>query len=88
MATMDDFALRIGQQATLLRSPGRYTYGLVFALTHDELHQLYWGAGLHAYRVEPVLARLVTGGWVPALCCNLLEPPQGGENAAYAQWLQ
>lgn len=86
-AMVEGHALRLGDKATLLRQDGARAYGMVFALTHAEIGALY--AGLQAYRPEPVLARLLDGGAVPALCMNLLEPPAPGErNPAYAAKLR
>ncbi len=39
-AYVDGYALRIGRRATLLPSSGARAYGMVFALTHDELDRL------------------------------------------------
>lgn len=84
---VDDFALRIGQKATLLKTPGARAYGMLFALTHGEIQTLY--AGLEGYRPEPVLAQTLTGQAVPALCMNLLEPPASTEdNPEYASKLR
>ena len=48
-AYVNDFALRIGQRATLLPSAGARAYGMLFALTHAELDRLYAAPGLDAY---------------------------------------
>ena len=71
-AYLDDFALRIGNRATLVPSAGARAYGMVIALTHSELQHLYGAPGLDQYRPEAVLARLMDGVAVPALCYNLL----------------
>lgn len=79
--------LRIGRQATLLRSVGGQACGVVYSMTHDELERLY--AGLADYRVEPVLVWTLDGDVVPALCCTLLQPPGDWEgNAAYTRDLR
>jgi hypothetical protein len=36
-AYVNDFALRIGNRATLVSSPGARAYGMLIALTHSEL---------------------------------------------------
>ena len=62
---------------------------MVFALTHDELARLYAAPGLEHYRPEALLARLLEGETVPALCYNLREVPGPGEtNAEYATRLR
>ena len=54
-AYVDDFALHIGQRATLLPSPGGRVYGMLFGLTHSELERLYVAPDLEQYRPEAVL---------------------------------
>ena len=83
-AHVDGFALRIGERATLVPSPGARAYGMLIALTHAELERLYGAPGLERYRPEAVIAQL-DGIAVPALCYNLLEAPQPHErNPDYA----
>ncbi len=84
-AYVDGYALRIGQRATLVRAAGARAYGMVFALTHDELDRLYAGPGLEGYLPEAILAHLLEGETLPALCYNLDETPGHGEaNTEYA----
>jgi hypothetical protein len=84
-----DFALRIGQRATLLRAPEARSYGILMALTHAEIEQLYAEASVQAYRPEAVLAELADGSRVPALCFNLCLPPGPEEvNSGYAAKLR
>jgi hypothetical protein len=88
-AFVEDFALRIGQRATLVPSSGFRAYGMLFALTHPELDRLYAAPGLDAYRPEAVLVRTLEGVTTPALCYNLCEPPRPEErNPEYAARLQ
>jgi hypothetical protein len=88
-AHVDDFALRIGQRATLLPSSGARAYGMLIALTHQELERLYTAPGLEHYRPEAVLAHPLEGTPVPALCYNLREAPGPHErNPDYATRLQ
>ena len=88
-AYVDDFALRIGQRATLLPSAGARAYGMLFAVTHSELDQLYSASGLEQYRPEAVLAQPLEGTPAPALCYNLREAPRPDErNPEYAARLQ
>jgi hypothetical protein len=88
-AFVDDFALRIGQRATLLPSTGARAYGMLVALTHLELARLYAAPGLDEYRPEAVLALPLEGQPSPALCYNLREAPRPDErNPEYAVRLQ
>jgi hypothetical protein len=84
-----DFALRIGQRATLVPYPGSRAYGLVIALTHAELERLYSAPGLQVYRPEAVVAHTTDGEAIPALCYNLVQAPDPHErNAEYARRLR
>jgi hypothetical protein len=88
-ACVPGFALRIGQRATLLQNPDARAYGIVMELTHVEIEQLYAEASVRAYCAEAVLAELSDGSHVPALCFNLLLPPDPEEaNAEYAAKLR
>jgi hypothetical protein len=88
-AYLDDFALRIGNRATLVATPGARAYGMLLALTHSELDHLYRAPDLDRYRPEAVVVRLMQGGSVPALCYNLILEPQADErNPDYAARLQ
>ena len=83
------FALRIGQRATLVPSPGGRAFGMVVALTHAELEKLYGAPGLEHYRPEAVIAQPLEGAAVAALCYNLLDAPRPEErNPEYALRLQ
>jgi hypothetical protein len=87
-AKVEGYALRIGQRVTLLRSLESRAFGMVYSLTHAEIHSLYWGAGIEAYRAEAVIVQIPGGGSIPALCCILLEPPAAEEvNPEYSEKL-
>jgi hypothetical protein len=84
-AYVAEFALRIGQRATLVPSPGARAYGMLIALTHAEIERLYAPPGLENYRPEAVLAQPIEGIAVPALCYNLPQAPEPHErNPDYA----
>ena len=86
-AKVQDYELKIGNMATLLRSLGKEASGMVYALTHAEIDALYWGGGLDAYVSEALVAE-VEGDQIPVLCCNLLLPPkESEENLEYAKKL-
>src|SRR2546430_15434925 len=70
-AYVADFALRIGQRATLLPAAGARAYGMLIALTHRELERLYTAPGLEQYRPEAELAQTLDGTLVPARYYNL-----------------
>jgi hypothetical protein len=88
-AYVDDYALRIGNRATLIAASGARAYGMLIALTHAELDRLYRSPGLDHYRPEAVMAQLIEGGSIPALCYNLVREPRPDErNVDYAVRLQ
>ena len=88
-AYVDGFVLCIGRRATLVPTPGARAYGMVFALTHDELDKLYAAPGLEQYRPEALLAYSMEGATLPALCYNLREAPGPDEaNTEYAARLR
>lgn len=88
-AYVSDFALRIGQRATLVPSPGARAYGMLISLTHAELERLYGAPGLEDYRPEAVLASSSDGEATPALCYNLVNAPDPDErNPEYAMRLK
>ena len=88
-AYVDGYVLCIGRRATLVPTLGARTYGMVFALTHDELEKLYTAPGLEQYRPEAILAHLMEGEPLPALCYNLRETPGFDETStAYAARLR
>jgi hypothetical protein len=88
-AAVDGFALRIGQRAALVPTPGGRVHGVVFSLTLPELERLYSEPSVQAYRPQAVLAQLASGGVVAALCYNLPEPPSLTErNPEYASKLR
>jgi Gamma-glutamyl cyclotransferase, AIG2-like len=88
-AYVDNFALRIGQRATLLPSAGTRVYGMLYAFAHAELERLYAAPGLEHYRPEAVLALPLGGTPTPALCYNLRVAPRPHErNPDYAERLR
>ena len=88
-ARLPGFALRIGQRATLVPSPGSSAHGIIFDLSHADIEKLYSEASVSAYRPEAVLAQLADGSDIPALCFNLVLPPAQEEaNPEYAARLR
>jgi hypothetical protein len=88
-ALVASFALRIGQRATLIASPGARAYGMLMSLSHEHLARLYGAPGLECYYPEAVLAQAFDGIATAALCYNLLEKPDSNErNPDYAIRLQ
>lgn len=88
-AAVENFQIRIAQRATLIPSNGNVVHGIVFSLTHDEIHNLYADPSVSMYRAEAVLARLPNGNSIPCLCFNLpTANPTDEKNADYAAKLR
>lgn len=89
LASVDGFALMIGQRATLVPTAGDAVYGVVFSLTHEEIERLYGDPSVKDYRPEAVLARLKDGDIIPTLCFNLSASDSTNErNVEYATKLR
>ena len=88
-AAVDGLALRIGQRAALVPSPGARVHGMVMSLPLAELDRLYSEPGVQAYQPQAVLVQLSSGGTIAALCYNLSPPPAPSErNPEYATKLR
>ncbi len=84
-AYVDGYELCIGRRATLVPAPNARTYGVVFALTHDDFETLYAAPGLEQYRPEAILAHSLDNETMPVLCYNLREASGTDEaNTEYA----
>ena len=84
-ASVDGFGLRIGKRATLVPASDERSYGMVMALTQEELEKLYSGSDLQHYRPEAISCTTLSGEAVCALCYNLPEAPAPDEaNEEYA----
>jgi alcohol dehydrogenase class IV len=92
LGVVHDWALRIGQRATLVPAPGEVVHGVVMAMPLPELDRLYAEASVQMYRPVAVLveaAAAATGPGVAALAYVLPEPPAPEErNPDYAAKLR
>ena len=89
VAFVSGFQLRIGNRATLVPVPEERVFGVVASLFHSELKRLYAEPSVQAYQPEAVLANLLNGQILAALCFNLEEPPSADEhNPEYAAKLR
>ena len=88
-ARADGFALKIGKRATLVHAPGGTVWGMVFALTPEELAKLYGGPGLDAYRPQDIEVALESRAIIPARSYLLPQAPASDErNPEYAEKLK
>ncbi|HVF45839.1 MAG TPA: gamma-glutamylcyclotransferase family protein [Pyrinomonadaceae bacterium] len=78
-ASVEGFALVIGERATLVRREGARAHGFVYTLTRGEVESLYSEESVRAYRPELLTARLADGGAEEVACFNLPAPPSAEE---------
>lgn len=84
---LNNYALQIGNRASLLPSQGERAYGMVMSLAEDALQKLYSEVSVADYVPEIVDVITDTGQTVSATCYNLPAEFLTGTNAAYAQSL-
>jgi hypothetical protein len=83
------YALKIGKRATLVQAPGSVAWGMVYALTPDDLAKLYGAPGLEVYRPEQIEVTLENRAIIPARVYNLPHAPAPDErNPDYAEKLK
>ena len=83
-AFVEGFTLHIGQRATLMPMAGARAYGMLIALTHHDIAQLYAAPGLQHYLPEAVLAH--TYGR-PGRSSPLLQPCGATECLRAESWV-
>lgn len=84
---VDGFALRIGARATLLRSTGTRSYGVMMNISPDEARTLYSDSSLADYVPEPVVVEFSDGSRAEAVCYNVTPDKVGGTSKEYARSL-
>ena len=88
-ACVSGMTLQLGQRATLVAAAASSVFGFVMDLSHTEVDRLYAEPSVAAYRPEAVIAELIDGSRIAALCFNL---PQSDEpsipNPDYASKLR
>lgn len=82
--TVEDFALRIGARASLVRSPGARVYGILMDLEEDEVARLYQDTSVADYEPIEVTASLEDGSAMKASCYVLPLEKVSGTNRDYA----
>ena len=88
-ARADGYALKIGKRVTLVKAPGSSAWGMVYALTPDDLAKLYGAPGLEVYRPEEIEVALENRAIIPARVYNLPQAPAPDErNPEYAEKLK
>jgi hypothetical protein len=84
VARLDGYDLDIRERATLIRKAGARVYGIVTALTHEEIATLYADPSVRDYRPEAVAVTLADGRQMPAWCFTLPQVTGAHRNTAYA----
>ena len=87
LAYVEDYGLRIGERATLVKSTGQRAYGAIMGLSEKELSVLYSDTSVVDYVPESVIAHIVEGGTRNALSYNLPKEKLIGKNKGYAKSL-
>lgn len=87
LAYVDDYGLRIGERATLVKAPGERAYGTVMTLPFVELDALYGAAGVADYVPEELVALDSQGIAMQVRCYNLPADKLAGRNHNYAESL-
>ncbi len=79
-----DYALKIGNRASLLPAKGEKSYGLVMTVDKDRIQLLYAEASVADYVPETVTIVTNTSEKVEAVCYNLPAALMTGTNETYA----
>jgi hypothetical protein len=89
LGVVRDWALRIGQRATLVPAPGGSVHGVLMSLPLPDLDRLYAEASVQMYRPVAVLVERTDNRAIPAVTYVLPEPPSRQErNPEYAAKLR
>ena len=86
-ASLTGYEFRIASWGYLTRSERGRVYGIVMALTHDDLERLYTPFNsflTHRYSPVPVLVETADGAQLSALC-YVTTPPAGPVNQEYVE---
>lgn len=85
--SVEGFALRIGERATLIPKAHSRAYGAMMEIASGEAAQLYAENSVADYLPETVVVELVDGTRVEATCYNLPAYKVTGANKDYARAL-
>lgn len=84
---VDEYALRIGERATLVSSAGARSYGILMNISSDQANELYSDKSVADYVPESVIVELLGGSKAEAKCYNLPVDKVTGANKTYAEAL-
>ena len=81
---LDDYALKIGNRASLIPCKNERSYGIVMSIDKDAVHNLYAEASVADYIPEEVNIVTNTNESIAAICYNLPAESLTGANELYA----
>ncbi|MCE7995233.1 MAG: gamma-glutamylcyclotransferase [Roseivirga sp.] len=84
---LNDYALKIGNRASLIPSEGEKSYGILMTVDSEAINKLYAEASVADYIPEEVEITINSNETVTATCYNLPAASLTGTNAAYAESL-
>lgn len=83
-----DYALTIGDRASLIPCKNERTYGILMTIDDDDVQTLYAEASVVDYLPEEVMVHTFTNETIKAICYNLpLKSITAGTNTLYARSL-
>jgi len=85
---LDEYELRIGHRATLMKKPDQHVYGILMEIQSAEVQALYAEESVADYEPENVRVTNSEGQNIDAICYNLPVEKITGSNKAYAVKLQ
>jgi len=81
---LNDYALIIGNRASLIPCKDEKSYGIVMTINNDAIHNLYAEASVADYIPEEVSIIISTNDSITATCYNLPSKSITGTNVLYA----
>jgi len=84
---LNQYALHIGERATLVPRANSQAYGILMTITPSEAAQLYAEDSVTDYVPETVTVNLLDGTKTEAICYNLPKDKTQGTNKDYAKSL-
>ncbi|WP_085909068.1 gamma-glutamylcyclotransferase family protein [Kiloniella majae] len=86
-AWVDNYALKIGERASLVNEAGARSYGVVMTLEQTQVTELYADDGVKEYQPENLTVVYQDGTEEDVICYNLPTHLIRGTNRAYAEKL-
>ena len=81
---LKDFALKIGNRASLIPCKNEKSYGIVMTIDNDAIHNLYAESSVADYIPEEVNIITNVNDSITAICYNLPSESLTGTNEVYA----